>query len=106
MQAASGPPYPIFEVCRNRMEHPGELPLRRRVGRTATAATSVDGCCVWFEACFDNDTTLSTSPLGPVTSWGNRVFRLDQQIARGETLRLDVSLGDLVEPSTWRVRAL
>jgi len=67
------------------------------VERTATADTIVDGCCVWFEACFDDDTTLSTSPLEPVTSWGNRVFRLDQQIARGEALRLDVRLGDLVE---------
>ena len=59
-----------------------------------------------LEACVDDDTTLSTSPLEPVTSWGNRVFRLDQQIARGEALRLDVRLGDLVEPSTWSVRAL
>ncbi len=49
---------------------------------------------------------MSTSPLAPVTSWGNRVFRLDQEIARGETLRLDVRLGQLVEPSTWDVRAL
>ena len=106
VQATIGRPQPIFEFDLNTIEHPDELPLRRRVERTATADTIVDGCCVWFEACFDNDTTLSTSPLGPVTSWGNRVFRLDQQIARGETLRLDVSLGDLVEPSTWRVRAL
>jgi protein arginine N-methyltransferase 1 len=106
VQATIGRPQPILEFDLNTIEHPDELPLRRRVERTATADTIVDGCCVWFEACFDNDTTLSTSPLGPVTSWGNRVFRLDQQIARGETLRLDVSLGDLVEPSTWRVRAL
>ncbi|MBP7594653.1 MAG: methyltransferase domain-containing protein [Candidatus Microthrix sp.] len=106
VEATIGRPQPILEFDLNTIEHPDELPLRHRVERTATADTIVDGCCVWFEACFDDDTTLSTSPLEPVTSWGNRVFRLDQQIARGEALRLDVRLGDLVEPSTWSVRAL
>ena len=82
MEATIGRPQPILEFDLNTIEPPDELPLRHRVERTATADTIVDGCCVWFEACFDDDTTLSTSPLGPVTSWGNRVFRLDQQIAR------------------------
>ena len=100
-----GRPRPILDFDLNTIQHPDELPLRHHVERTAAADTIVDGCCIWFEACFDDDTTLSTSPLEPVTSWGNRVFRLDQQIARGETLCLEVKLGELVEPSTWSVRA-
>ena len=48
--------------------------------------------------------SLSTSPLDPVTSWGNRVFRLDRELAAGDSLCIDVDLGVLVEPSTWQVR--
>ena len=47
----------------------------------------VDGTCIWFEAQFDDETVLSTSPLGPLTSWGNRLYRLDREFAKGEQLR-------------------
>ncbi len=106
VESTVGQPQPILEFDLNTIQHPDELPLRHHVERTSSTDTIVDGCCVWFEACFDDETTLTTSPLAPVTSWGNRVFRLDQQIARGETLRLDVRLGELVEPSTWSVQTL
>jgi protein arginine N-methyltransferase 1 len=106
VESTIGEPQPVIEFDLNTLESLDSLPTRHIVERTASADTIVDGCCIWFEACFDDDTTLSTSPLAPVTSWGNRVFRLDQEISRGETLRLDVRLGQLVEPSTWHVRAL
>ena len=99
-----GEPQPILDFDLTTLGSPDELPTRHTVERTATSDAIVDGCCIWFEARFDDDTVLSTSPLGPVTSWGNRVFRLDEEIAAGETLRLDVDLGALVEPSTWQVR--
>ena len=76
------------------------------IERRATADCIVDGFCVWFEAAFDDDITLTTSPLAPVTSWGNRMFRLDQEVARGETLRCHVNLDPLVEPSRWSVTPL
>ena len=101
---AIGEPQPILEFDLATLGSPDELPTRHTVERTATADAIVDGCCIWFEARFDDDTSLTTSPLGPVTSWGNRVFRLDEEIAAGETLHLDVDLGALVEPSTWQVR--
>ena len=106
VESTIGEPQPIIEFDLNTLESLESLPTRHIVERTASADAIVDGCCVWFEACFDDDTLLSTSPLGPVTSWGNRVFRLDQEIGRGETLRLEVRLGQLVEPSTGGVRAL
>ncbi|MGB3734791.1 MAG: class I SAM-dependent methyltransferase [Ilumatobacter sp.] len=101
-----GDPQPFMEFDLNTLESLEALPTRHTIERTASEDAIVDGCCIWFEACFDDDTVLSTTPLGPITSWGNRVFRLDQEIARGETLRLDVRLGQLVEPSTWDVRVL
>ena len=66
----------------------------------------VDGACIWFEAAFHDDTVLSTSPLGPLTSWGNRLYRIDRELTAGETLRLHVHLGRLVDPSTWTVEQL
>ncbi|MFT4865092.1 MAG: hypothetical protein ACI8RE_001280, partial [Ilumatobacter sp.] len=101
-----GDPQPIIEFDLNDLESLESLPTHHIVERTASADTIVDGCCIWFEAHFDDETMLSTSPLAPVTSWGNRVFRLDQEVAQGETLRFDVRLGQLVEPSTWDVRTL
>ena len=99
-----GVPAPLLEFDVTTLASPFDLETRHTVERIATADVIVDGCAVWFEAVFDDDTTLSTSPLGPVTSWGNRVFRLDEQIAAGDTLHLDVDLGVLDEPSTWQVR--
>ncbi len=106
VKSTIGEPQPILEFDLNTLESLESLPARHIVERTASADTIVDGCCIWFEAAFDDETTLSTSPLGPVTSWGNRVFRFDQEIAKGETLRFEVELAQLVEPSTWSVRTL
>lgn len=106
VESTIGQPKPLLDFDLNTIQSLDELPTQHRVERTATADAIVDGCCIWFEACFDDGTTLSTSPLAPMTSWGNRVFRLDEEIARGETIRLDVSLRDLVEPLTWQIEAL
>lgn len=101
-----GEPEPFMEFDLNTLESLEALPTRRVIERTASEDAIVDGVCIWFEACFDDETILSTTPLGPTTSWGNRVFRLDQEIEQGETLRLDIRLGQLVEPTTWDVRAI
>lgn len=99
-----GEPTPVLEFDLTTLESPDHLPTRHHLERTAADDAIVDGCAVWFEAVFDDDTVLSTSPLAPITSWGNRVFRLDEEIAAGESLHIDIDLGALVEPSTWQVR--
>jgi len=104
--ATIGDPEPMIEFDLHTLESMHSLPTRHLVERTADADAIVDGCVIWFEAHFDDATMLSTSPLAAVTSWGNRVVRLDREVARGETLRLDVRLGELVEPSTWDVRVV
>jgi len=101
-----GDPEPIIVFDLHTLESLESIPTQHVIERTASADAIVDGCCIWFEAHLDDDTMLSTSPLAPVTSWGNRVFRLDQEIARGDTLRLDVRLGQIVEPSTWELQVL
>ena len=106
VESTVGESQPIIEFDLNTLESLESLPTRHTVERTASADTIVDGFCVWFEALFDDDTVLSTSPLEPLTSWGNRMFRLDREIGQGETLQFDVRIGQLVEPASWDVRAV
>ncbi|MCB0999445.1 MAG: 50S ribosomal protein L11 methyltransferase [Ilumatobacteraceae bacterium] len=96
-------PRPVLEFDLHTLASVDELATEFAIERTATTDTIVDGACVWFEACFDDELVLSTSPLGPNTSWGNRLFRLDQRVVAGETLRLRVQMGQLVDASTWTV---
>ncbi len=101
--ATIGDAAPVLEFDLNTLLSIEALETDHVIERTATADAIVDGCCVWFEAEFDGDTVLSTSPLSTNTSWGNRMFRLDHEVARGDSLRFDVCLGRLNEPSTWSV---
>ncbi|MGH1488164.1 MAG: methyltransferase domain-containing protein [Acidimicrobiales bacterium] len=104
--ATMGTPKPILEFDLNTLESIAALPVDHVVERTATTDQIIDGLGVWFRASFDDETSMSTSPLAPVTSWGNRLFRVDEAVAAGETRRWHVNLGDLVRPSTWSVEAL
>lgn len=102
--ATFGTPSPILEFDLDALAGVGALPTEFVVERTATADMIVDGTAIWFEAVFDDETVLSTSPLAPLTSWGNRLYRLDREFAKGQPLRIDVHMGRLNEPDTWLVR--
>ena len=102
--ATVGTPEPVIEFDLATLSSVEALPRRHDIVRTATADAIVDGVCVWFEAQFDDETTLTTSPLAANTSWGNRMFRLDREVHRGETLALRVEMDRLVDASTWSVR--
>jgi len=101
-----GEPRPILEFDLHTLPSIDSLDTDHLIERTASTDTIVDGCCIWFDAVFDDATTLSTSPLAPLTSWGNRIFRLDEQVAAGEQLRLNLRMGQLFEPSTWHLDQL
>lgn len=105
VEATIGTPEPVMEFDLNTLESLDALPTHHVIERTADTDTVIDGCCVWFDAGFDDQTVLTTSPLAPVTSWGNRVFRLDQEVATGDTVRFDLRIGQLLEPSTWYLRS-
>jgi protein arginine N-methyltransferase 1 len=101
--ATFGAPAPILEIDLDTIADARAVPTDFVVERTASADMIVDGTCIWFEALFDDDTVLSTSPLGPITSWGNRLYRLDREFAKGEPLRVDVHMGRLTDPDTWMI---
>jgi len=98
-----GEPTPVLELDLHALEDPDALLTEHVIERTATADGIVDGAAVWFEAVFDEHTTLTTSPLATNTSWGNRMFRLDREVHAGEVLHLHLHLGRLVDASTWTV---
>ncbi len=106
VESTLGTPAPIVEVDLQTLEAVDAIALDHVVERTAVGDTIVDGACVWFEAVFDDETTLTTSPLATNTSWGNRMFRLDREVHAGEDLRLHVHLGQLVDASTWTVEVI
>lgn len=107
-----GTPEPILEFDLNTLESVAALSTDHVVERVAATDQIVDGLSVWFAtsfgqgAMFDTGSTFTTSPLAPVTSWGNRMFRVDEAVTAGEKRRWHINLGDLVRPSTWSVEPL
>ncbi|MCC5954435.1 MAG: methyltransferase domain-containing protein [Acidimicrobiia bacterium] len=101
--AVVGEPEPVIEFDLTVLDSSASVPRHHTIERVATDDAIVDGVCVWFDATFDDETVLSTSPLMPNTSWGNRMYRLDRDVARGETLRLRIDMERLVDASTWSV---
>ena len=101
-----GLPSPLLDFDLNTLESVESLQVDHVVKREAQTDMIVDGLAVWFTASFDDVTTLTTSPLAPVTSWGNRMFRVDEQVAAGESRRWHVNLGNIVDPATWNVEKL
>lgn len=106
VEATVGAPSPLLEVDLHTIARLDDLPHDHVVERQARTDAIVDGLCVWFDTIFDDAHAMTTSPLAPVTSWGNRLFRLDQEVSAGETLRFHVDLGMLVDASTWTVEPL
>ena len=102
----AGTPAPLLEFDLHHLRSIDDLRVDHVVDRTMLESGIVDGLCVWFEATFPDETLLTTSPLAPPTSWGNRVVRVDRDVVAGERLRWHVHLGSLVDPATWLVDAL
>ena len=104
--ATLGKPQPILEFDLNTLESVDFIRTDYVVERTASADMIVDGVCVWFEARFDDETVLSTSPLSPLTSWGNRLFRLDNNIKMGDQMRLHLHMDQVVDANSWTIEVL
>jgi protein arginine N-methyltransferase 1 len=101
--AMVGEPTPLIEFDVSTLDDVMAIPTEYVIERVATVDAIVDGVCVWFEAEFDPETVLTTSPLAPLTSWGNRVFRLDREVEAGDTVRVELQMPRLVDPNTWFV---
>ncbi len=106
VEATMGTPEPILDFDLATLESASALPVDHVVAREAHSDMIIDGLCVWFATSFDDATTLTTSPLEAPTSWGNRMFRLDEEVEAGESRRWHIHLGNIVDPATWSVESL
>ena len=106
VEATMGTPEPILDFDLATLESASALPVDHVVAREAHSDMIIDGLCVWFATSFDDTTTLTTSPLEAPTSWGNRMFRLDEEVEAGESRRWHIHLGNIVDPATWSVESL
>ena len=106
VEATMGTPEPVLDFDLTSLESIESLQIDHVVARQTQADMIVDGLCVWFTAGFDETTTLSTSPLAPATHWGNRMFRVDEEVTAGEARRWHLHLGNIVDPATWSVEKL
>lgn len=104
--ATAGTPEPLLEFDLNSLHNASTLPTEFVVERAVASDMIVDGVAIWFEASFDDETVLSTSPLAPITSWGNRMYRIDQEFTAGQTVKVGVHLRRLVDPETWMITQL
>ena len=96
-------PVPVLEFDLMTLKSGADLERRHTCERVVTQAGLVDGFCVWFEAIFDDEVQLNTSPLLPPTSWGNRLLRVPaRHYDIGEVLSWSLELRQLNDASSWR----
>ena len=96
-------PVPVLEFDLMTLESGADLERSHTCERLITEAGILDGFCVWFEAIFDDEVQLNTSPLLPPTSWGNRLLRVpERRYEVGELLSWSLELRQLNDASTWR----
>ncbi|HVL36316.1 MAG TPA: 50S ribosomal protein L11 methyltransferase [Burkholderiales bacterium] len=98
-------PEPLLSVDLDRIGSGDEIQRQFEMARVVQRPGVLDGFCMYFRAHFDDTVCFDTSPALPPTSWGNRLFRVEQRrCAAGEVLRYSVAIKDLVYAHTWEVR--
>jgi protein arginine N-methyltransferase 1 len=97
-------PQPVLTFDLNDLEGEDELPSVLEEARPVTQAGTLDGFCVYFRAVFDDETSLTTSPIEPPTSWGTRVFRAPRtRYEVGDKLGYHMDMTDLANPGGWTI---
>jgi protein arginine N-methyltransferase 1 len=84
---------------------PAELPASARYSETVSRQGVLHGFCVFFEARFDEELSITMSPVDPARAvhWSVPMLRAQRREVRpGETVSLDLAWTDLAVPATWR----
>lgn len=84
---------------------PTELPASIRYSETASREGVLHGFCVFFDARFDEELSITTSPVDPARAvhWSIPMLRAERHKVRpGDTVSLDLRWTDLAVPATWR----
>jgi type I protein arginine methyltransferase len=84
---------------------PSALPTGIRYSQSASRDGVLHGFCVFFEARFDEELSITTSPVDPsrAVHWAVPVLRAARHdVHRDDTVSLDLGWTDLAVPATWR----
>jgi type I protein arginine methyltransferase len=84
---------------------PGEIPASVSYSGTATKDGVLHGFCVFFEAAFDDELSITTSPVDPARAvhWAVPILRTERhEVHAGDSVSLDLGWTDLAVPTTWR----
>ena len=82
-----------------------ELPASVRYSETVSREGVLHGFCVFFEARFDEELSITTSPVDPARAvhWVVPMLRTQRHEVRpGDTVSLDLGWTDLALPTAWR----
>lgn len=94
-------PEPVVEIDLLRATA-DDLPQTIAYERQVTQAGHFDGYCVYFDARFDDEVWFTSSPAAGGTSWGAPHMRTPtREVEPGDTIRLELTAGDLAAPATW-----
>ena len=83
---------------------PAEIPVRVSYSGTASREGTMHGFCVFFEARFDEELSITTSPVDPAQAvhWAVPMLRTQRHgVRQGDTISLDLGWTDLAVPATW-----
>jgi protein arginine N-methyltransferase 1 len=97
-------PEPVLSFDLNTMNSANEIPQTIEIEKQILEPGMFDGFCLYFNAIFDNEINLNTSPFSEYTHWGNCLFRIETRaVYGGEKVRYKISMPDLLNITTWRV---
>lgn len=80
-----------------------DLPKQISYQRPVVAPGVFDGYCVYFDARFDDELRLTSSPESPITSWRTPFLRVRARpVELDEEIGLELAADDLAAPSSWQ----
>jgi protein arginine N-methyltransferase 1 len=83
----------------------GSLPKRLRLERPVVREGRMDGLGLFYRSSFDSELSFDTFPERPLACAPVLLLRVDpREFARYETVRLELSLPELSDVTTWRWR--
>lgn len=104
LEAFLAEPRPVLDVDLM-TANAGDIPACVRYSETASQDGTLHAFCVFFEAGFDEELSITTSPFNPARAvhWAIPVLRAERhEIRAGDTISLDLGWTDLALPATWR----
>ena len=96
-------PQPIVEVDLLTVKS-GDVPASIRYSEPAARDGVLHGFCLFFEAHFDEEISITTSPFDPARAvhWAVPILRTQRHdVHEGDVVSLDLGWDDLAVPTTW-----